>query len=128
MAIPSFLSIQNDGVMLSLKVQPRASRGAVGEPLGNELRIKVVAPPVDDAANEAVLELLAEMLDCARNRLTLARGRTSRHKQVRITGLDAEMIAARLAASAGRAPSRRLPSAAACHATSARPQKPSCSP
>ena len=51
-----------------------------GEPLGDELKIKVTAPPVDAAANQALIELLAEKLDCPRGRVELIRGQTSRHK------------------------------------------------
>lgn len=94
---PSFLQPQADGVLLALKVQPRASKNEIVGPAGAELRIKVTAPPVDAAANEAVLRLLAEVLDCPRNRLQLVRGHQSRHKQVKVFGLSAETLRARLA-------------------------------
>jgi len=81
---------------LAVKVQPRASCNAIGEPLGNELRVKVTAPPVDSAANEAVLRLLAERLNCARNQVELVRGHTSRHKIVKLHGLSAAIVIARL--------------------------------
>ena len=97
MTAPSFLREQADGVILSVKVQPRASANEIGQPLGNELRVKVTAPPVDAAANEALVRLLAEVLDCPRNCVELARGRASRHKVVKIYGLSAEVAAARLA-------------------------------
>jgi hypothetical protein len=58
--MPGFLQFQPDGVLLRVKLQPRASVNAIGEPLGDELRVKVTAPPVDAAANEALLRLLAE--------------------------------------------------------------------
>jgi uncharacterized protein len=91
-----YLQPRDDGVYLSLKVQPRASRNEIGGLMGAELKIKVSAPPVDSAANEAVLELLAETLNCPRSQLTLVRGQTSRHKQVRIRGLTLDQIEARL--------------------------------
>ena len=96
MTTPSFLREQADGVMISVKVQPRACANEIGQPLGSELRIKVTAPPVDAAANEALVRLLAEVLDCPRNRVELARGHTSRHKLVKIYGISAEVAAARL--------------------------------
>jgi uncharacterized protein (TIGR00251 family) len=83
-------------VLLSLKVQPRASRNEVGEPLGAELRVKVTAPPVDSAANEAVIRLLADTLDVPRNRVELVRGGTSRHKIVKVLGLSEAQILAKL--------------------------------
>ncbi len=93
----SFLRTQSDGVLLAIKLQPRASRNEVGEPLGDELRIKVTAPPVDAAANEALVRLLAEKLDCGRNQVALIRGQTSRHKTVKIYGVRAEDVLAKLA-------------------------------
>lgn len=100
MTIPGFLRPQSDGVLLALKLQPRASANQIGEPLGDELRIKVTAPPVDAAANEALLRLLAETLDCPRNQIQLLRGSTSRHKTVKVFGMTAETIALKLGPSA----------------------------
>jgi uncharacterized protein (TIGR00251 family) len=92
MSLPSYLRVQPDGVLLSIKLQPRASANEIGEPLGDELRIKVTAPPVDSAANEALIRFLADTLDCARNRVELVRGQTSRHKLVKLHGMDVERV------------------------------------
>jgi len=91
-----FLQTRSDGVYLAVKLQPRASKNEIEGPLGNELKIKVTAPPVEAAANQALVELLAEKLDCPRGAVSLVRGQTSRHKTVRITGLDAETVLRRL--------------------------------
>jgi hypothetical protein len=96
MTMPGFLRGQADGVLLSVKLQPRASVNEIGKALGNELRIKVTAPPVDAAANEALLKLLAQQLHCPRNRVDLVRGHTSRHKTVKLYGLAAEDVVAKL--------------------------------
>jgi uncharacterized protein (TIGR00251 family) len=96
MSLPGFLQEQPDGVLVAIKLQPRASKNEIGDALGNELRIKVTAPPVDAAANEALVRLLADTLDCPRNRLELLRGKTSRHKTVKIFGLKAEIVFERL--------------------------------
>jgi hypothetical protein len=101
MTPPSFLREQADGVLISVKVRPRASANEIGRPLGSELCVKVTAPPVDAAANEALVRLLAQVLDWPRNRVELARGHTSRHKVVKIYGISAEVAAARLVASPG---------------------------
>jgi uncharacterized protein (TIGR00251 family) len=95
-ALQTFLSARPDGLLLAVKLQPRASANEIGEPLGNELRIKVTAPPVDAAANEALLRLLADKLDCPRNRIELLRGHTSRHKVVKLHGVSPEDVLARL--------------------------------
>ena len=92
MTMPAFLRVQADGVLLSVKLQPRASANEIGEALGSELRIKVTAPPVDAAANEALVKLLAQQLDCPRNRVELLRGHTSRHKTIKLYGLTAEAV------------------------------------
>jgi uncharacterized protein (TIGR00251 family) len=96
MNLPHFLREQADGVILSIKLQPRASRNVIGEPLGEELKIKVTAPPVDSAANEALIKLLAEKLDCPRSKVELIRGQTARHKTLRIHGLTASQVLERL--------------------------------
>lgn len=96
MDLPPFLKPASDGVLLSLKVQPRASRNEIGEALGAELRVKVTAPPVDRAANEAVVRLIAETLDVPRNCVELVRGQTSRHKVVRVTGITLQEVTKRL--------------------------------
>ncbi len=94
--MPACLSEHGDAVWLALKVQPRASRNELVGPLGNELKIKVTAPPVDSAANEAVIEFLSEILRCPRQNLTLLRGKTSTHKIVAIWGLSAGQVVERL--------------------------------
>ena len=96
MTMPGFLRVQADGVLLSVKLQPRASANEIGDALGDELRIKVTAPPVDAAANEALVKLLAQQLHCPRNRVDLVRGHTSRHKTVKLYGLTAEDVVAKL--------------------------------
>jgi len=94
--VPGFIRIQPDGVLLSIKLQPRASSNEIGEPLGEELRVKVAAPPIDSAANEALVRLLAEELGCPRNRVELIRGHSSRHKIVKLYGLSQESVAEKL--------------------------------
>src|SRR5690242_1325419 len=97
MTLPSYLRSEPDGVWLAIKLQPRASANEIGAPMGNELRVKVTAPPVDSAANEALLRLLAETLECGRSKVELLRGHTSRHKTVRLQGMTAEYVMERIA-------------------------------
>jgi uncharacterized protein (TIGR00251 family) len=97
MQIPNFLRAQPDGTLLSVKLQPRASASEIGSPVGDELKIKVTAPPVDAAANVALVELLAKKLDCARGRVALVRGQKSRHKVVKLYGFKPEEVVQKLA-------------------------------
>lgn len=96
MAIPGFLHARPDGSVLSVKLLPRAAVDAICDPLGAELRIKVTAPPVDAAANEALINLLARRLDCARGRVELLRGHKSRHKILKLHGLTPETVMQKL--------------------------------
>jgi hypothetical protein len=95
-SVPNFLRVQPDGVLLFVKLQPRASANEIVTlaGTGDELRIRVTAPPVDDAANEALIQLLADRLDCARRRVELVGGHKSRHKVVKFHGgTPAEVLA-----------------------------------
>ena len=81
---------------LSVRVQPRASRNEVAGWVGDQLKIKLTAPPVEGAANEACLKFLADLLDLAPSRLAILQGERSRTKVVRITGLTQSEVRARL--------------------------------
>lgn len=73
--------------LLSVRVQPGASRtGAAGPagPEGAELKVRLASPPVDGRANDELVRWLARELGVPRSAVTLVRGRTSRSKQVRI--------------------------------------------
>lgn len=93
MSLPSFLKIVPHGIQLSVKLQPRASKTDILGILGNELRMSVTAPPVDAAANQALIEYLAEILNCSRSQVQIIRGQTSRHKTIMITGMSVERVA-----------------------------------
>ena len=91
-----FLRETPDGTYISVKLQPRASKNQIGAVQGNEIKISVTAPPVDSAANEAVIRFLAEELNCSRSSIQLVRGQTSRHKLFFVAGPTAAAIAAKL--------------------------------
>ena len=96
MSWPACVQDHPSGVYLSIKLQPRASKNEISGEAGGELKIKVTAPPVDSAANEALVRLLAAALDCPRGAVALVRGTTSRHKQVLVTGEDATSVVMKL--------------------------------
>ena len=84
------------GVDLVLHVTPRAGRTAVdGVDAEGRLRLRVSAAPVDGAANEAVVALLAAELGVRRSAVTLVAGATSRHKRCHVEGLQAAPLMAR---------------------------------
>jgi len=72
---------------LAIKAIPNASRSEIVGWLGDALKIKVHAPPVEGRANEVLCEFLADTLDVPRRAVTVVRGDTSRQKLVRIAGL-----------------------------------------
>ncbi|PTX98442.1 DUF167 domain-containing protein [Opitutus sp. ER46] len=73
---------------LAIKAIPNAPRTEVVGWLGDALKVKVHAPPVEGKANEALCEFLADTLQLPRRAVTVLRGDTSRQKVVRIDGLD----------------------------------------
>ena len=68
-------------------MQPRASRTEIAGLHGNEIRIRLAAPPVDGAANEALIRFVAERLGVARARVAITAGATARSKTVTVTGV-----------------------------------------
>lgn len=82
-----------DGVRIQLQVQPRASRTEVVGLHGDALKIRVAAPPVDGAANEAIIRFFADRLDVPRSRVRLTTGASGRRKVVEIQGIGLEALA-----------------------------------
>lgn len=81
---------------LAIKAIPNAPRSEVIGWLGDALKVKVHAPPVEGKANEALCAFLADTLELPRRAVTVARGDTSRQKLVRIEGLDLAAVTAKL--------------------------------
>ena len=81
---------------LAIKAIPNAPRNEVVGWLGDALKVKVHAPPVEGKANEALCEFLAESLNLPKRAVSVLRGDTSRQKAVRIEGLDLAAVKARL--------------------------------
>lgn len=91
------LTVGPDGVRLTLRVQPRAARTRVVGRHGDALKVQVAAPPVEGAANEAVIDCLADWLDVPRRAITIARGASGRDKIVDIAAADPAALARRIA-------------------------------
>ena len=85
-----------DGIRLRIRVQPRASRTELAGRHGDALKVRLTAPPVDGAANEALLRFLADRLGVARSAVRLAAGASGRAKVVAVDGVSAEAARARL--------------------------------
>ena len=76
--------------MVTVHVQPRARHSAVAGRHGDAIKIRLAAPPVDNAANEELVRFLAEALGVPRAAVRVARGLTGRRKTVAIDGLTAD--------------------------------------
>ncbi|MBF0621882.1 MAG: YggU family protein [Magnetococcales bacterium] len=80
---------RDDTLILSLRVQPKASRNRVMGLYGEDrLKLAITAPPVDGAANKAVCQFLAKQLGVAKSAASVIQGQTSRQKRVQIVGID----------------------------------------
>ena len=84
------------GTRHMLRIQPRASRNAVVGRHGESIRIRLAAPPVDGAANEALVSYRADRLGVTSAAIALTRGHAARDKVVEVKGLNPEEVARRL--------------------------------
>jgi uncharacterized protein len=77
-----------DGVVFTVHVQPRASRSEICGAREGELRLRLTSPPVEDAANKQCVELIAKALGVSKSRVSIKSGAKSRHKVVKVEGVD----------------------------------------
>lgn len=87
------------GATFVVRVVPRAGRTAVAGLRGEALLVRLAAPPVEGAANEALLAFVAGLLDRPKRDLAIASGHASRDKRLVVQGLPAAEVLARLTAS-----------------------------
>jgi uncharacterized protein (TIGR00251 family) len=75
------------GVIIDVRVIPRASKSQIAGTRQDALLVRLCAPPVDGAANDELIRLLSETLDVPRRNIEIVTGQQSRTKRVRITGV-----------------------------------------
>jgi len=80
------------GLEIRLHVQPRAKRPEISGVHNGALKVKVTAPPVDDAANRAVIECLAARLGVAKSKISILSGTRSREKVLRIKNISVDEL------------------------------------
>jgi uncharacterized protein (TIGR00251 family) len=88
-------------MLLAVRVTPRSGKNVLqweekDERGGAVLKARLTAPPVDGAANEALIALLAEQLHISKGAIRIVHGTSSRQKMVEITGLTVNELRARL--------------------------------
>lgn len=82
---------END-VLLTVRIVPRASKTEVAGMHGDALKIRVKAPPVDGKANLALREFIADTLDVPLGAVAIVSGETGRQKILRVTGASPESL------------------------------------
>jgi uncharacterized protein (TIGR00251 family) len=97
----SWLRPVPQGVELRILVQPRASRDQLAGVQGEELKVRLAAPPVEGAANAACCAFFAKLCKLPKSHVTLVSGDASRHKRLLLSGADAESVAAALKSQLG---------------------------
>ena len=77
-------AFDNDDLILSLRIQPKASSNELAEIMGGERKLRITAPPVDGKANKHIIALLAKMCKVAKGDVSIVSGELGRIKRVRI--------------------------------------------
>ncbi len=92
----SFLDIKEDAargtVSFPVRVQPRASKDGIAGALDGALKIRLCAPPVENRANEALVEFLAGILKTPKSAVRIQSGEHGRNKRVEIRGVTRQQI------------------------------------
>jgi len=84
---------KNGYLTFSVRVVPRASRSEIVGEHDGALRVRIAAPPVEGAANEALVRLLARRLGVSRNKVKITSGQTSKLKIISVTGVNPAALA-----------------------------------
>ncbi len=80
------------GVLLPIRMVPRASKNEIQGIHGDALKIRLQAPPVEGKANQALIRFLSDALNLPRSQLSIASGETGRNKAVLVTGITREAL------------------------------------
>jgi uncharacterized protein (TIGR00251 family) len=75
------------GLSFDIRVNPHSSRAVIAEIADGVLKVKVTAPPVEGAANEAVIALLSKKLGLNKSRITISAGAKGRKKTILVGGI-----------------------------------------
>ena len=73
-----------DDLVVNIRVQPRASADGFAEALGERIKVRITAPPVDGRANAHLIAFLAQTFKVAKTNVNIVAGKSGRNKRVRI--------------------------------------------
>ncbi len=82
----------NGAVILAVRVQPRASKDEIAGEMNGALKVRLRAPAVEDRANEALIEFLAQLLKTPKSAVRILTGERSRMKRIEIRGVTSKRI------------------------------------
>ncbi|MNS25961.1 hypothetical protein D3C72_578670 [compost metagenome] len=82
-----------DGLVVHVRVQPRASRSQLDGVVGDRLRLRLTAPPVEGEANKACIEFLAGLFGVPKSHVTLVAGQKAREKSLLVQGDAVKLLA-----------------------------------
>lgn len=86
---------QQDGsLLIAVRVAPRAAREAIAGVHDGALKVSLTAPPVEGAANAALIKLLSKRLGVPKRAVRIVAGEQSRNKRVALDGVDAATLRA----------------------------------
>jgi len=88
------LQTQDGGVILAVRVQPRASKTEIAGVMDGALKVRLQAPALEDRANEALCEFLAHLLKTPKSAVRILSGHRSRSKRVEIRGMTQQQVLA----------------------------------
>ena len=91
------IRVHPEGAVLATRVAPRSGVTALDRIDGDTPRIRIAAPPVDGAANTALVRFLATTLDCSRSTIRIVTGEHGRQKHVLIAGMTPREVSQRIA-------------------------------
>ena len=92
----NWISSTEDGVLINVRVVPRASKNEIVGVRDNALRIRLQTPPIEGRANRKLVRLLATTLDIPRNRISIVSGDKSRNKRVLVKDLNEREVGKKL--------------------------------
>ena len=96
MTLMSWIQSTAGGCVVNVRVIPRASKNQIHGVMGDALKIRLQAPPVDGKANDHLVRFLAEILKWPARNISLLSGQTGRNKRVFLDGMDAAAANLRL--------------------------------
>jgi uncharacterized protein len=90
------LSAARDGVLITVRVAPRAARSGIAGTRDDALLVRLNAAPVDGAANAELIDVIADAMGVPRRAVSISAGKKSRRKLVRVSGVSINEARARL--------------------------------